>query len=183
MSDSIQIILTAVDFAARKHKSQRRKGSLAEPYINHPIEVARLLSTVGGIHDTDILVAAILHDTIEDTETTSVELTELFGARAASIVVEVSDDKKLPKLERKKMQIKHAPHLSAEAKLVKLADKISNIEDIAANPPEGWSIERKLEYIEWGINVIGGLRGINAGLEELFEKVTTEALKEIGDQG
>lgn len=179
MSDSIHSILTAIDFAARKHKHQRRKGRDEEPYINHPIEVARLIRAVGGVDDIDILVAAVLHDTVEDTDTTEEELTKIFGARAASFVMEVTDDKTLDKAERKRHQVEHAPHLSPEAKIIKLADKISNIEDIIANPPEGWDTARKLEYVQWGRDVIAGLTGANPPLESMFEELTDRTISEF----
>ena len=173
--NSLTQILKATDFAAKKHKRQKRKGANGEPYINHPIEVARLLIEDGKIDDCEVLVAAILHDTIEDTETSEAEITELFGERVCGFVREVTDDKTLSKAERKELQIAHAPHLSDGAKQIKIADKISNIEDIAEDPPESWSVERRLEYIDWSENVIAGLRGINQGLEELFNVVAEKA--------
>ena len=177
--DSTITILRAADFAARKHRAQRRKGADAAPYINHPLEVALLVATVGGITDPDVLAAAILHDTVEDTTASREELVEEFNERTASIVMEVTDDKSLPKPERKRMQVEHAPHLSSEAKVVKLADKISNIEDIMVNPPEGWSIERRLEYITWGESVVAGLRGVSPDLERVFDRLASQAKAEI----
>jgi guanosine-3',5'-bis(diphosphate) 3'-pyrophosphohydrolase len=174
-------LLQAASFAAQKHRDQRRKGSDAGPYINHPLEVANLLANVGGIDDTDILLAGILHDTIEDTETTREELEELFGARVTGFVLEVTDDKGLPKQERKQLQIEHAPHLSLEAKQVKLADKISNITDIVNNPPHDWSPDRRREYIEWGEAVVARLRGANDKLESLFDEVVRRARSQITD--
>ena len=168
-------LVIASDFAAKKHKGQKRKGANREPYINHPIEVAKLLVVAGEVDDHDILVAAVLHDTVEDTETTEGEIGEKFGAKVASFVMEVTDDKRLPKTERKQLQIEHAPHLSDGAKQIKLADKISNIEDIVENPPESWSIERRIEYVEWGENVVAGLRGVNYQLEDLFDRVVERA--------
>src|SRR5688500_4024447 len=141
--NNLETLLSAASFAAVRHTDQKRKGSRGEPYINHPLEVANLLANVGGVDDYDVLIAAILHDTVEDTETTPEELAERFGKRVASIVAEVTDDKSLPKKRRKELQIEHAPHLSAEAKLVKLCDKISNIRDVVQNPPKDWDLKRR----------------------------------------
>lgn len=168
-------LLQAASFAAKKHRYQKRKGNDAEPYVNHPLEVANLLANVGKVEDYDILIAAILHDTIEDTETTKEELTEMFGARVSAMVLEVTDDKSLEKAERKQKQIEHAPHLSDGAKQIKLGDKTSNITDVTNNPPAGWSRERKLEYVEWGERVVAGLRGVNADLENYFDETVRNA--------
>lgn len=139
--------VAAVAFAAEKHRDQRRKDAEASPYINHPIALVNLLVNVAGIADDTVLCSAILHDTIEDTETTAEELSALFGDRIATVVLEVTDDKSLEKHVRKQLQIDHAPFISREAKLVKLADKICNLRDILASPPKGWSLERKQEYL------------------------------------
>src|ERR1044071_10441566 len=128
-------LLQAASFAAKKHRYQKRKGDDAEPYVNHPLEVANLLANVGKVEDYDILIAAVLHDTVEDTATTREELTELFGEKVCRYVLEVTDDRTLPKPARKQLQIEHAPHLSVGAKTIKLGDKISNITDILNNPP------------------------------------------------
>jgi guanosine-3',5'-bis(diphosphate) 3'-pyrophosphohydrolase len=170
-------LLHAASFAARKHTGQTRKGDDAAPYINHPLEVANLLGNVGKVEDFDVLIAAILHDTVEDTKTTKEEIEELFGMRAASIVMEVTDDKSLPKAERKQKQVEHAPHLSDGAKQLKLCDKISNITDVMNNPPAGWSKERRLDYIEWGERVAKGLRGVNQNLENYFDGLIIKAKK------
>lgn len=161
-------LLQATDFAARKHRDQRRKGADASPYINHPIAVANLLAAVGGIRDVDILCAGILHDTVEDTATTFAELELAFGARVACIVREVTDDKSLPKFERKRLQIEHGPQLSNAAKCIKLADKTCNVRDILASPLD-WPMQRKQEYFDWAVAVVAGLRGTNAELEALFD--------------
>lgn len=171
--------MQAASFAARKHTGQTRKGDDAAPYINHPLEVANLLANIGKVDDFNILIAAVLHDTIEDTETTKEEITEIFNAEVCGYVLEVTDDKSLPKAERKQKQIEHAPHLSNGAKQVKLADKISNITDVMKNPPAGWSLERRLEYIEWGEKVVAGLRGANADLERHFDDLIENARTEI----
>src|SRR6185436_18406125 len=134
--NTINKLLEAASFAAQRHTGHHRKGNDKQPYINHPLEVANLLANVGGIDDVDILIAAILHDTVEDVGVKPEEINERFGNRVARIVAEVTDDKSLPKAERKRLQVEHAPHLSREAKLVKLADKISNITDVTNNPPK-----------------------------------------------
>jgi guanosine-3',5'-bis(diphosphate) 3'-pyrophosphohydrolase len=163
-------IIKAVAFAADKHRVQRRKDREASPYINHPIALANVLTNEADIDDERVVVAAILHDTIEDTETTQQELVQLFGREVADIVAEVTDDKTLPKLERKRLQVEHAPNLSREAKLVKLADKICNLRDINASPPADWSPERKREYFDWAKSVVDGIRGVHAGLEGTFDE-------------
>ena len=172
-------LLEAASFAAKKHRDQRRKGGNAEPYINHPLEVANLLANVGRIEDLDILIGAMLHDTVEDTETTAAELTTLFGERVSGYVLEVTDDKNLPKAERKQRQIEHAPHMSSGAKLIKLADKISNITDITNNPPHDWPRQRRLDYIEWGERVVAGLRGVNENLERYFDETIDKARRKF----
>lgn len=163
-------LMTALAFAADKHKNQRRKDAEASPYINHPIALANLLLNEAGVEDQRVLIAAVLHDTIEDTDTTEQELVRHFGKDVADIVLEVTDDKSLPKAERKRLQIEHAAHISRRAKLVKLADKICNLRDIAASPPADWSIERKREYFDWAKSVVDELRGVHPGLEHLFDK-------------
>jgi guanosine-3',5'-bis(diphosphate) 3'-pyrophosphohydrolase len=165
------IFIRAVAFAADKHRNQRRKDVEASPYINHPIALANVLANEGGVQSIEVLCAAILHDTIEDTQTSESELESNFGTLVARIVVEVTDDKSLDKDERKRQQVEHARHASAEAKLVKLADKISNLRDILASPPTGWSRERKQAYFDWAGNVIDGVRGTHAGLEAIFDQL------------
>lgn len=164
-------LLQALSFSAKKHRFQKRKGADGEPYINHPVEVANLLANVGKVQNVDILIAAVLHDTIEDTETSAEEITNLFGAEVCGMVLEVTDDKALPKAERKQKQIEHAPHLSDGAKLIKLGDKISNIRDVTENPPHDWSDKRRLEYVEWGEKVVARLRGVNTDLEKYFDEL------------
>ena len=155
----LALLLRALAFAAHKHRDQRRKDAAASPYINHPIALAEVLAGEGGVTDVEVLAAALLHDTIEDTATTFEELAGQFGGRIAAMVAEVTDDHKLPKAERKRLQIVHAAGLSAGAKLVKLADKICNLRDVAGHPPANWDLERRREYFDWGRQVIDGLRG------------------------
>jgi guanosine-3',5'-bis(diphosphate) 3'-pyrophosphohydrolase len=169
MSD-LSIVLRAASFAAFKHRTQRRQDADASPYINHPIELARVLAEHGGVTDTATLCAALLHDTVEDTETTPDELGREFGPEVQAIVEEVTDDKSLPKAERKRLQVEHAAHASDKAKLVKLADKICNLRDIASFPPAGWPLERKQGYFDWAKSVVDRLRGVNARLEAVFDE-------------
>ena len=163
-------ILSAAEFAAFKHREQRRKGVNGSPYINHPLAVASTLARDAGVDEVDVLCAAILHDTIEDTNTTAAELDREFGSTIASIVMEVTDEKSHSKALRKKMQVAHAPHLSRQAKLVKLADKIANLRDIVARPPN-WDLKRKQEYFDWAKQVVDGLRGVHPELEAEFDRV------------
>lgn len=175
-------LLRALVFAAARHRDQRRKDALASPYINHPIAVATALWHEGGVRDEVALTAAILHDTIEDTGTTAAELAEAFGAAVAAVVVEVTDDKSLPKLRRKELQIEHAPHLSTPAKLVKLGDKLCNLRDIIDAPPANWPAERRAAYVAWTRDVVAGLRGVCAPLEAAFdaEQARWASLAEVG---
>ena len=168
-ADLGQIVLAA-EFAARKHRMQRRQDRDATPYINHPLALAKMLWTEGRVRNTTVLAAALLHDTIEDTRTTRAELVRNFGASVANVVAEVTDDKRLAKATRKRLQVEHAPHLSARAKLVKLADKTCNLRDVAKNPPTGWPIRRRREYFDWAKSVVDGLRGTNRRLEAAFDR-------------
>ncbi len=162
------LLLEALEFASLKHRDQRRKDREQSPYINHPIAVARMLS-VHAIANADVIAAAILHDTIEDTATTRDELVARFGASIAAIVVEVTDDKSLTNAQRKQLQVEHAPSLSNAAKLVKLADKICNVRDLIESPPYDWSEDRRREYLAWCTRVVAGLRGASAELERTFD--------------
>lgn len=164
-------LVRAMAFAAEKHRHQRRKDADASPYINHPIALAHVLTNEGNITDMTVLCAAVLHDTIEDTQTTVEEISALFGATVASVVLEVTDDKLLAPAMRKQQQIEHAPHISTQAKLVKLADKICNLRDILAAPPAGWSVKRKRAYFDWSVQVIAGVRGVHPDLEAVFDKL------------
>nr|WP_316892186.1 HD domain-containing protein [Ralstonia mannitolilytica] len=163
------VFVKAVAFAANKHRTQRRKDADASPYINHPIALANVLANEGGVTDVVVLSAAVLHDTIEDTNTTAEELTAIFGAKITATVLDVTDDKSLDKHVRKQRQIEHAPHISKEAKLVKLADKICNLRDILASPPADWSPERKQGYFDWAAKVVAGVRGVHPELEAVFD--------------
>lgn len=166
----LKLIARALSFAAHKHRDQRRKDVGASPYINHPIALFDQLVNVGDITDTETLCAALLHDTIEDTETTEDELTVEFGEVISGIVAEVTDDKALPKVERKSRQIEHAPHLSTRARAVKLADKTCNLRDVAESPPSSWTDQRRRDYFDWAGQVIDGCRGEWPQLETAFDR-------------
>ena len=165
----LALLFRALAFAAHKHRDQRRKDAEASPYINHPIALAEVLAGEGGVSDAEVLAAALLHDTIEDTATTAEELRAEFGARIAAMVEEVTDDQSLPKADRKRLQIEHAAALSPGAKLVKLADKICNLRDVAERPPAKWDLQRRQEYFEWAKRVIDGVRGASPKLEAAFD--------------
>jgi len=168
-SDGMSLILKALEFAAQKHRDQRRKDKNASPYINHPIQLANVLRQEGGVADPVVIAAALLHDTVEDTETTWQELRGEFGDEIASIVQEVTDVQWLKKIVRKRLQVAKARHASQAARLVKLADKICNLRDVAARPPASWSLERRREYFEWAKEVVDKLRGTHSGLERKFD--------------
>ena len=166
----LKLLLKALAFAAHKHKDQRRKDVDSSPYINHPISLASILCTEGHVTDIDVICAALLHDTVEDTDTTAAELEEEFGPAIRDIVMDVTDDKRLEKAERKRLQIEHAAHISDQAKLVKLADKISNLRDVVENPPPAWSLERSQVYFDWAKEVIDQLRSTHEPLEAIFDR-------------
>lgn len=170
MKEDVSIVVRATGYAAEKHRGQTRKDAAGTPYINHPIALTELLVNVGKITDQNVLAAALLHDTVEDTDATLEEIEENFGAAICGIVREVTDDKSLTSPERKRLQIVNAGKISYEARLVKLADKISNLQDMLARPPVKWSLQRKQEYFEWAKAVIDNLRGTNAALEKLFDE-------------
>lgn len=170
IATDVALVLRASAFAAHKHRNQRRKDVDASPYINHPLTLANVLANEAGVTDTVTLCAALLHDTVEDTDTTAAELAQAFGAEISGVVLEVTDDRSLPKAERKRLQVEHAATISDRAKLVKLADKISNLRDVATSPPAGWPLERRREYFDWAKSVVDRLRGVHAGLEDAFDR-------------
>ena len=180
MDDSTGLILNAFRFAADKHNDQRRKDSKASPYINHLIGVTETLWNVAGVCDVNLLVAAILHDTIEDTNTTAEEIKAEFGEDVLALVLEVTDDKSLPKQTRKQLQIEHAPHISERAKMLKISDKINNIRDIVKSPPSNWSLERRQEYLLWSEKVVARLRGVNPKLESQYDELLAEGKRSLG---
>ncbi len=166
--------IRALSFAADKHRFQRRKDTEETPYINHPIHVALTLAEIGNEFDDDLLIAAILHDTIEDTQTSSKEIENIFGKKVLSLVQEVTDDKNLPKEERKRLQVAQASKKSELAKKLKLADKICNITDIIHHPPANWTMERKLNYLSWVEEIMVGLKGANVLLEDHLKNLIDE---------
>ena len=169
MNDIVRIT-RALDFAARKHAGHRRKGLAAEPYINHLAEVALLLAVATDGKDTELVMAGVLHDCIEDQGVRFEELAELFGADVADLVGEVTDDKSLAKAERKRLQIEHAPHKSERARMLKIADKISNLHSMSSSPPKDWDVKRRREYFEWAKAVVAGCRGVSPSLEAKFDE-------------
>ena len=173
-------LLKAAAFAADKHRTQRRKDADASPYINHPLALAHILCSEGGVTHVPVLAAALLHDTVEDTDTSLEELEREFGAEVAAIVAEVTDDKSLAKDERKRLQVVKASSKSMGAKQVKLADKISNLRDIAATPPAEWSTDRRVAYFHWAKEVVNGLRGSKERLEAAFDETYERGLETIG---
>jgi guanosine-3',5'-bis(diphosphate) 3'-pyrophosphohydrolase len=169
--EAVGLLLRAMRFAAWKHRDQRRKGQRAEPYINHPLDLAHVLWFEGGVRDEATLVAALLHDTLEDTQTTVQELQGEFGEEIGSIVMEVSDEPTLDWRVRKKLQVTRAKTATPRARLVKLADKICNLRSLIASPPQRWSVERRRAYFDWAREVVEQLRGTNLSLEERFDQV------------
>jgi guanosine-3',5'-bis(diphosphate) 3'-pyrophosphohydrolase len=179
MSKSIALLLHAAAFAADKHRNQRRKDRARTPYINHPLAVARVLAEEGGVKDPQILAAAILHDTLEDTETTLKELQCEFGAHIARLVAEVTDDKSLPKQRRKQLQIDHAPMKSKGAALIKVADKICNLRDLRDSPPKHWTVKRKRNYCDWAMKVVTRLPKTNSKIVRYYITESKELLRAI----
>lgn len=175
MSD-VRLLARAFDFACQSHTLQRRKGAAAEPYVNHLADVALRVAeaTEGG--DANLVAAALLHDCIEDTDVTRDELEIAFGTDIAGLVTEVTDDKSLEKHVRKELQVTHAPTKSARAKMLKLADKTSNLRALVVSPPD-WPLEIQLQYADWAERVAAGLRGVNEQLEREFD-ATLAALRE-----
>ena len=174
MSD-LRRVLAAAEIAARWHSDQRRKGAAQEPYINHLLEVAHLVTEATGGRDPELAIAALLHDAIEDCGISEAEIAERFGADVGSLVAAVTDDKALPKAERKRLQIEHAATASDRAKTLKLADKTSNLRAMKTSPPANWPAERKREYIAWARAVVAGTRGANPWLEAEFDHAAAEA--------
>ena len=180
MEDTTGMILKALRFSAEKHNDQRRRDAKASPYINHPIQVAETLWSVGAVRDGALLAAAILHDTIEDTDATPAEIEREFGEEVLSLVLEVTDDKSLPKEVRKQLQIENASSKSSKAKMLKLADKICNVHDLIYSPPSNWSLKRKQEYLLWSERVVQGVRGSSRELEARYDEVLNEGKRLLG---
>jgi guanosine-3',5'-bis(diphosphate) 3'-pyrophosphohydrolase len=183
-NDSLQTIrelMRAAHFAAARHSEQRRKGAAAEPYVNHLLEVAELVSSALSEPDTNLVIAALLHDTVEDVGVSKEELIANFGQDVADLVMEVTDDKSLPKQERKRLQIVNAPKKTVRAQVIKLADKISNLRAILASPPSDWSVERQRQYFEWARQVVDALSAPHPGLKLEFDRLYGQA-ENLGSQ-
>lgn len=173
----LKLLIKALTFAANKHRNQRRKNVDASPYINHPISLVNILCNEVHVTDINLICSALLHDTVEDTETTAEELEFEFGPVISSIVMEVTDDKTISaRQKRKQLQIEHASLISDHAKLLKLADKISNLRDLSVDPPATWSLQRQRDYFDWAKQVIDQLRGTHSGLEELFDQAYSKRM-------
>ncbi len=173
----------AFHFASLKHEQQRRKGARGEPYVNHPAEVTCLLAEATGGEDLLLLLGGLLHDTVEDTETTLVEIEEQFGPEVATLVGEVTDDKNLSKQMRKRLQIETVREKSERARLLKIADKTSNLQALVSSPPEGWNPDRKREYLIWAQQVVDSCRGLNSQLEVAFDNAVQRAIAALGLPG
>ena len=172
----MNLVLKATQFAALKHREQKRKDGKT-PYIIHPISVAMILAEIGGVDDPEILSAALLHDTIEDTDTSAQELDKEFGPRIRIIVEELTDNNQLTISQRRQLQIDNAPHLSKDATLVKIADKTSNVSDVIKNPPPEWNQKRCTEYVDRTEAVINNCQKVNQDLENHFFELITEYRK------
>src|SRR6185437_4969325 len=175
MAHELVQLAQAADYAARQHIAQRRKGEAAEPYINHLTEVASLLAEATDGDDVVLLMGGLLHDTLEDTDSTYEDLVWRFGPEVAALVVEVTDDKSVPKEERKRLQVETTPHKSRRAKLLKIADKTSNLRGLVTSPPTGWTRERLRDYVDWAEAVVRSCRGLNAALDAAFDRAHAEA--------
>ncbi|WP_047310069.1 HD domain-containing protein [Rhodopseudomonas palustris] len=172
MTDLV-LVSRVADFAARCHAGQRRKGAAKEPYVNHLAEVAELLAVATDGSDAALVAAGWLHDTVEDSGTTRDELIEQFGEDVAALVIECTDDKTLPKATRKRLQVEHAPHLTGRARMIKLADKISNLRSLIFSPPDDWERDRLVDYLDWADQVVAGCRGVNVWLERIYDETAS----------
>ncbi len=174
MRKDVQTIVKAFDFAARKHAGQKRKGSGGQPYVNHLAEVAHLIAQATAGDDGELIAAALLHDVVEDQDVTIEELSSEFGPDVASLVREVTDDKSIPAAERKRRQVESTPHKSDRAKLLKIADKLSNLRSLRDDPPADWPLERLRDYVAWARQVVDGARGVSPPLEQAFDEAARD---------
>lgn len=186
LRDQLALVSRAADYAARRHVGQRRKGAKQEPYVNHLAEVANLLARTLAEANPQLLAAAWLHDVLEDTcstreeyDRTKGEIETEFGPAVLQLVLEVTDDKSLPDKVRKRLQVETTAAKSRDARLLKLADKTSNVGALAVDPPVGWDEARLLAYVEWGEQVVASCRGLNAGLEKAFDAAAAGARARI----
>jgi len=183
MANDLIRLARAYEFAARWHTDQRRKGIKAEPYINHLTEVALLVSESTDGADANLVLAAVLHDTIEDTKATFDDLLSAFGQDVAELVKEVTDDKLIHKAQRKRLQVEHAPHLSLRARAIKIADKTSNLRSMLHSPPADWPNERRRRYFAWAKAVVSAARGVNPAIEAAFDAEYERAIaKRLADR-
>ena len=180
MTNDLVLLTRAADYAARQHIAQRRKGERSEPYVNHLTEVASLLAEATDGGDPILVMGGLLHDTLEDTDATYEDLVERFGPEVASLVAEVTDDKGQPKQMRKQMQIEKTASKSTRARLLKIADKTSNLRSLVTSPPAGWPLERMREYVVWARDVVRSCRGLNPRLEAAFDAAAAEAGRQFG---
>jgi (p)ppGpp synthase/HD superfamily hydrolase len=183
LRDHVTLVTRAALYATRRHSGQTRKGKAAEPYANHLAEVAFLLASTAEEPDACLVAAGWLHDTLEDTAATRDELDQLFGKHVTDIVVEVTDDKSLPKSERKSLQVMNTPKKSVKARLLKVADKISNLDAIATSPPKDWDATRCNEYVDWAESVVASCKGLNAALDKAFVSAAEAARRAISERG
>ena len=181
--NDIVLIARAWNFSAERHVKQKRKGEAQEPYVNHLAEVAELVATATEGRDANLVAAAVLHDTVEDTATLPSELASLFNTDIAGLVAEVTDDKKLAKEERKKRQVEFAASKTDRAKILKLADKTSNLRSLVKSPPTDWSTQRRRDYLDWAVAVSQGLRGVNPWLEAQFDDAAGQLGRSLPSQG
>ena len=180
MNNDVVKLSQAAAYAAQQHVAQRRKGDRAEPYVNHVIEVAAMLAEATGGSDAVLVMGGLLHDTLEDTDATYEDLVVRFGPEVAALVAEVTDDKSLPRDVRKRLQIEKTPSKSRRAKLLKIADKTSNLRGLVVSPPAGWTDERLRDYVEWAAEVVRSCRGLNAKLEAQFDAAYDAACRHFG---
>lgn len=182
MSKETLRLVQAFSFATEKHSVQRRKGRDKSPYMNHPAEVAALVAEATGGTDVNLIIAALLHDVVEDTGTSLQEIQEKFGDDVAQIVADVSDDKALPKARRKELQVEHAGHLHQRVQILKIADKIANLRTTISDPPDGWGLERRQEYFVWSKQVVDKCRGASPCLEEKFDAIYAKGMAQLATE-
>ena len=180
MDNDVVKLSQAAAYAAHQHVAQRRKGDNAEPYVNHVLEVAAMLAEATDGSDAVLVMGGLLHDTLEDTDATHEDLAQRFGLEVAALVAEVTDDKSLPKDVRKRLQIEKTPSKSRRAKLLKIADKTSNLRSLMHSPPAGWTDERLRDYVVWAAEVVRSCRGLNAKLEAQFDAAYDTARRHFG---
>ncbi len=178
-TNEISLVFKAFSFAAEKHIGHRKRDQKSSPYINHPIKVADTLWNIGEVRDAITIISAILHDTLEHTDTTLRELGSNFGSEVSSVVKEVSDDMSLPEQLRKRLQIEHAPQLSERAKLIKLADKICNIHDKIHSPPKNWSLKKRKSYLDWTKEVVNNLQMKDSKLTLYYERLLKQGYEKL----